>query len=631
MRSSLLYGLLGTSLLADAHPSTKSHASVQRRDVDLRSFRLNTQSQYVNQKAAKADQSLKLLKRTDYVETATELVKKIVPNAEFRVNKDHYVGTNGISHVYFRQTVNGLDVGNANFNVNIGRDGSILSYGHSFYTGELPKDNPLKKRTFSSPVTALSGAMETLGLPMSASTITVEPLDDLEAFVLKGTSGAVSDPTARLNYLVKTDGELALTWKVETNLRTSWLHSYMDAIDGSELYGLIDWVWSATYKVYPWAVDDPAHGEREVVTDPWELEASEFTWQSDGIENYTTPQGNNGIAEQDWYGETTNLYQPSSPTLEFEYDFNLNETRPNAYRDASITQLFYTANFYHDILYDLGFNEVAGNFQANNNGKGGEENDAVILSSQDTFTTNNALFVPPPDGQNGIMLMLLWTRSTPRRDCAFEKDVVVHEYTHGLSTRLTGGPANSDCLDSDEASGMGEGWSDFYAIANALRDEWTRDTNVPLGAWVFNNPNGLRTVPYTTNWEANNNTYSTLNGLNEEHAIGETWTTVLWEVLWNLVEKHGRNVGPKPVFGSDGIPTDGNFLTQKIVMDGMALQPCNPNFISARDAIIDADEALTGGDNVCEIWTAFAKRGLGEGAEFATERKTSFVIPEGVC
>lgn len=91
--------------------------------------------------------------------------------------------------------------------------------------------------------------MAALGLPMSATAVIVEPLDDLEAFVLKGTSGAVSDPTARLNYLIKSDGGLALTWKVETNLHTHWLHSYLDALQGGEIYGVIDWVWSATYKV----------------------------------------------------------------------------------------------------------------------------------------------------------------------------------------------------------------------------------------------------------------------------------------------------------------------------------------------------------------------------------------------
>lgn len=119
MRSSLLCSLLGASLLAGAQPSAKPGNNVQRRVVDLKSLRLNTNSQYINHKASKADQSLKLLKPGSYVETATELVKKVTPNAEFRLTKDHYIGTNGVAHVYFRQMVNGLDVGNANFNVNV--------------------------------------------------------------------------------------------------------------------------------------------------------------------------------------------------------------------------------------------------------------------------------------------------------------------------------------------------------------------------------------------------------------------------------------------------------------------------------------------------------------------------------
>ncbi|KAI1111427.1 fungalysin metallopeptidase [Nemania sp. NC0429] len=631
MRSALIYSLIGIWSLAGASPSVKPGNNIQRRVVDLNSLRLVTNSQYINYRAVKTDASLKLLKRGSYVDTATELVKKVTPNAEFRLTKDHYIGTNGVAHVYFRQTVNGLDVGNANFNVNIGSDGSILSYGHSFYIGEIPTDNPLQERAFSSPVEALLETIETLGLPMASGVVTVESLDDLEAFVLRGTSGAVSDPTARLTYLVKEDGELALTWKVETNLLTHWLHSYMDALEGGGIYGLVDWAWSATYKVYSWSVDDPASGKRKIIADPWDPKASKFAWHSDGDINYTTTQGNNGIAVQDFSGQTTNMYQPTSPELKFEYRLPLNSSDPNAYRDASLTQLFYTANFYHDILYELGFNEEAGNFQANNNGKGGKDGDPVILSAQDTYYTDNAMFIPPPDGQNGIMLMLLWTQTDPSRDCTFEKDIIVHEYTHGLSTRLTGGPDNSDCLNSGEAAGMGEGWSDFYAIANALKGGWTRNTNASIGAWVIDNPAGLRRVPYTTNMTANPNTYTTLNGLGEYHDIGETWATILWEVLWNLVDKWGPNIGPKPTFDR-GIPSDGNFLAQKLVMDGMALQPCGPTFISARDAIIDADEALTGGDNACEIWTAFAKRGLGEGAKYDPKNRTdSFDIPQGVC
>jgi len=42
----------------------------------------------------------------------------------------------------------------------------------------------------------------------------------------------------------------------------------------------------------------------------------------------------------------------------------------------------------------------------------------------------------------------------------------------------------------------------------------------------------------------------------------------------------------------------------------------------ARDAILDADKNLTGGKNKCELWKAFAKRGLGEGAKYSKSGRT---------
>ena len=126
-----------------------------------------------------------------------------------------------------------------------------------------------------------------------------------------------------------------------------------------------------------------------------------------------------------------NNYRPDSKSLEFEYDFSTSQTDPVSYRDASITQLFYTANKYHDLLHLLGFNEAAGNFEVNNNGQGGRGNDFVILNSQDGSGTNNANFATPADGSPGRMRMYLWTHSTPRRDSSFDAGVVIHEYTHG--------------------------------------------------------------------------------------------------------------------------------------------------------------------------------------------------------
>jgi len=46
----------------------------------------------------------------------------------------------------------------------------------------------------------------------------------------------------------------------------------------------------------------------------------------------------------------------------------------------------------------------------------------------------------------------------------------------------------------------------------------------------------------------------------------------------------------------------------------MKLQPCNPNFVQARDAILQADLANHLGRNLCRFWRGFAKRGLGVNA-----------------
>ena len=182
----------------------------------------------------------------------------------------------------------------------------------------------------------------------------------------------------------------------------------------------------------PWGLNDPTEGDRIVISDPWDIQASVFTWISDGT-NYTTTRGNNAIAQTNPSGGSSylNNYRPTSTELRFEYDYSVSMPTPSAYADASVTQLFYTANMYHDLLYELGFDEKAGNFEINNNGKGGQGSDFVILNAQDGSGTNNANFATPPDGQPGRMRMYLWTLSTPRRDCAFEAGVVIHEFTHG--------------------------------------------------------------------------------------------------------------------------------------------------------------------------------------------------------
>lgn len=629
-------GLIGQAALA--HPSSMSpKTGIQRRTVDLNKFRLPVTAEYVNATEVDADpvvtKMARFAKREGYLDTATNLVKSVAPKAEFRVVDDHYVGTNGVAHVHFKQTAHGIDIDNADFNVNVGSDGTVFSYGNNFFDGEIPATNPLLKREFSDPVAALTGATSTLQLPVEVKDASAKENSE-QVYTISGTTGTTKEPEAKLVYFVKPDSTLALTWRVETDILDNWLLSYVDAQSEGTVHGVVDYVAEATYKVYPWGINDPTEGSRVVVTDPWDLKASEFTWNGDGT-SYTVTRGNNGIAQNNPNGGNSylNNYRPNGgSSLKFEYDYSTTTTTPSSYVDASITQLFYTANKYHDLLYKLGFTEAAGNFEQNNNGQGGKGSDFVILNAQDGSGTDNANFATPPDGQPGRMRMYLWTQSSPQRDCTFEAGVVIHEYTHGLSNRLTGGPANSNCLNALESGGMGEGWGDFMATAIRLKAADTRAKNYPMGAWVYNNAAGIRSYLYSTSLTTNPYTYTSLNSMSEVHDIGEVWATMLYEVLWNLIDKYGKNDSDSPTFDSKGVPTDGKYLTMKLVIDAMALQPCNPNFVQARDAILDADKALTGASNKCEIWKAFAKRGLGSGAVYSSSRRTgSTTIPSGVC
>ena len=37
------------------------------------------------------------------------------------------------------------------------------------------------------------------------------------------------------------------------------------------------------------------------------------------------------------------------------------------------------------------------------------------------------------------MTLGIFTRTNPDRDSALENDVIIHEYTHGITNRMTGG------------------------------------------------------------------------------------------------------------------------------------------------------------------------------------------------
>jgi hypothetical protein len=358
----------------------------------------------------------------------------------------------------------------------------------------------------------------------------------------------------------------------------------------------------------------------------------------------------NGVDENGW--------ARGNPTRVFTYTYNpapgmpppgeppLPPTQtypPSQFQQGAITHAFYTVNRWHDEMYRLGFTEQAGNFQHFNFGRGGSEGDRVSYEIQDGSGTNGANFATPADGGRGRMQMFLWTGPDPDREGALDTQVVLHEITHGLSNRLHG---NASGLGTNMARGMGEGWSDFYAVA--LLSEPADDPlgTHAVGAYVTYNvipgwesnyyygirrfpiavfrsrgPNGRPHSPLTfrhlnSNCNVEIGTSTVIGSISayprgpigvtqcdQVHNSGEIWAVTLWEVRDRLVQRHGAAEGTRRVL--------------QYVTDGMKLSPLNPTFVQARDAILLA-AAVSDPADVVPAWIGFAIRGLGTNASIQT-------------
>jgi hypothetical protein len=168
---------------------------------------------------------------------------------------------------------------------------------------------------------------------------------------------------------------------------------------------------------------------------------------------------------------------------------------------------------------------------------------------------------------------------------------------------------------------MGEGWSDTLALYWTRKPNENRDLNVVIGDYVFNNPKGIRSKPYSTNMTTNPYTFSYVATQSSVHAIGVVWANTLWELYWNLVDTLGFT---EDLY--DATQLKGNVVATQLVIGGMTFQPCSPKFLTARDAILKADTAFYQGAFKCLIWKAFAKRGMGVNA-ISSGYKDGFDLP----
>lgn len=206
------------------------------------------------------------------------------------------------------------------------------------------------------------------------------------------------------------------------------------------------------------------------------------------------------------------------------------------------------------------------------------------------------------------------TAVTP--DGSFDNGIIIHEYGHGITNRLTGN--GFSCLSKVQSKEqMGEGWSDFFALM--LTNTPNADASVPrsIGSYASGQSAsglGFRPAKYSPDFSVNDYTYADTNGMEFEedgelvpdvHRIGFVWGSMLWDLHWQYAAKYG--------YSSDvtANKNSGSARVLQLVTDALKLQTCNPTFIDGRNAVLNAEMFTTGGENRCMIWKTFAKRGLG--------------------
>ncbi|RYY20168.1 MAG: hypothetical protein EOO36_04035, partial [Cytophagaceae bacterium] len=380
------------------------------------------------------------------------------PAAEVRVSSA-YAEPNGLQHVYLQQLYQGIPVYNRMQSLTF-KDSRLAAHSGNF----LPAKElaPLSAKPAIDAARAVRLALQHLQVAATAPTrLQVEQGPEARQTFDKADV-ARHDIVVSLTWGFDKNQRPHLTWNVNVDLLSTpdWWNIRVDAQTGAVVdqdnwtsyeaspaaptgtrpaaaptkgYRALDALLAlappttttSSYLVLPFPIERPsaAGAGFQTDTDPW-LRAGATNnavtngWHFDGTTNYVTTRGNNVAAYDD--GAALNVpgsYATSltpAPTLSFAYPANFAAAATTtANRNAAVTNLFYWNNIIHDVTYQYGFTEVAGNFQADNLGRGGLGGDFVLAEAQDGMGVGNANFSTPVDGRNGRMQMYLWNPTAP--------------------------------------------------------------------------------------------------------------------------------------------------------------------------------------------------------------------------
>lgn len=363
-----------------------------------------------------------------------------------------------ITSCYVVQKYQGVEIFNAQSNVSV-KDGQVLRWANNFHANVAQKVNTVNPSL--SVIQALNKAYADMGYAAENFSI----LSSVDGKNFNITDGKHEDQiVAKLAFLPIAD-KLNLAWgfqfyspdakhywdvkidavsgrvldkkdltvscnfgdhsKINHDARSNFnfqLNAFNNPTNISSLVAT-----PASYRVLPYNIESPNHGNFELITTAGQANASPNGWHdanaiggTTAALRFTYTRGNNILAQEDANGDNgTGIRPDGGASLVFDFPY-LNQTnQPTAYTSAATTNLFYMTNIMHDIWYQYGFDEANGNYQQNSYGRGGVATpDNVQADSQDgwsqaTATLNNANFSPTNDGVRPRMQMFMWTLGAP--------------------------------------------------------------------------------------------------------------------------------------------------------------------------------------------------------------------------
>ncbi len=616
-----------------------------------------------------------------FIQQNNELINLTVEQvAGLKVTADYTNPDGKLSYTHLEQFINDIPVFRGEIKAGFAVNGQMFRVVNNLAPG---LDYARISNNFGDPAIALRHAAGQVDFKLEA--IDVDASRSTDRITYFGTGDFA--PAAEKMYFSTEPGVARAAWRVFIDKGPATYYVMVDAETGTMLWRknlTEDQTQSATYNIYgnPSSLLDAAENPNPFTPGPTTLSGAQGAQIARVNRTLIGNEGPLSFNNLGWMTDNTgpggcptcgwtdgnaveaglNLVPPDDvdaalPGVGRVFNFNYNPppgmppppddiTTVNS-RSGAVTHLFYTTNRYHDLMYQIGFTEAARNFQHNNFGRGGFDFDRVQAQAQDFQGTNNANFTTPSDGGRGRMRMYTWTQ-TPARDGSLDTEIVVHELTHGTSNRLHG---NAGGLGTNRSRGMGEGWSDFYALssmseatdpANGIYSMASYATYVVFG--TNNAYYGIRRFPYalySSTGGPNNRPFNPLtaadvnadcavadgafpggnptgNGCTAVHNMGEVWSSLLFEVRGRFIARLGFDPGNKRQL--------------QFVTDGMKLAPLNPNMVQERDAIISAALASSVGPEAAadaeDVREGFRLRGLGFAAtDNSTTVAESFIRP----